>query len=184
MLITSISFATSIEGVDSTTAEGIAITSIDGIGIANGSSPAPTYAWGNEEPITFLEPAILDTDYSNNDSADLWRDISAGTTIDAIQDNGSLAPTVRTDQINGYTALYFDGTEEMEIGIASQIELTKIFHDGTELAIYYVAKFLNGDTEPFISGYNGDGATLFRNPGMPNRAIIYRTVPPGPDNAG
>ncbi|EPR71933.1 hypothetical protein ADIWIN_3131 [Winogradskyella psychrotolerans RS-3] len=109
--------------------------------------------WLKAENSTYTDAGV--TPASNNSSIQQWTDAS-GNGNNALQSNGSYQPKLKTNALNGYSALNFDGNDD-------RILATGIGHsDQVSLFVVLKATTFSGGTGGIIQA--GPSGTAFAGP--------------------
>lgn len=114
-----------------------------GVGNSDGSG-------GQPENIVWYDASSLSL--GNNTAVPSWSDLS-GNANHALQSNSGLQPLYRTNQINGLSAVYFDGSEYLSVSDADNLDNT------TGITVIVVAKpaTIDGNPRGLISKRNDSG---------------------------
>lgn len=105
---------------------------------------------------------------ADGDDAGTWNDLFVGGTDHDATDPGAVAPSFQDNIINGFPALFFDGTEELAIGTESNINTNGPFTAKTYFMVFRTGPSVGATQVLYEQGGNSRGIAMYINGGDNN----------------
>ena len=100
---------------------------------------------------------------ANGDDVSTWNDLFVGGTNHDATDPGSSAPSFQTNIINGFPALFFDGTEELAISTETNVNTNGPFTAKTYFIVFRTGNSVNTTQVLYEQGGNSRGMAMYIN---------------------
>ena len=100
---------------------------------------------------------------ANGDDVSTWNDLFVGGTNHDATDPGSSAPSFQTNIINGFPALFFDGTEELAISTETNVNTNGPFTAKTYFIVFRTGNSVNTTQVLYEQGGNARGMAMYIN---------------------